>query len=49
MRERGLPRALPSEQVYAETCSAIASAMWGWRMLLASGEARYADFMELAL
>jgi len=40
---------LPSEQAYAETCAAIASAMWNWRMLLASGEARYADAMELAL
>jgi DUF1680 family protein len=39
---------LPSEQAYAETCAAIASAMWGWRMLLVSGEARYADIMELA-
>lgn len=40
---------LPSVQAYAETCAAIASFMWNWRMLLASGEARFADLMELVL
>jgi len=40
---------LPSRHAYAETCAAIASVMWNWRMLLASGEAKYADMMELAL
>jgi len=40
---------LPSRHAYAETCAAIASVMWNWRMLLASGEAKYADVMELAL
>ncbi|MEM2981140.1 MAG: glycoside hydrolase family 127 protein [Thermoproteota archaeon] len=40
---------LPNVQAYAETCAAIASFMWNWRMLLASGEARFADLMELVL
>jgi len=40
---------LPNERAYAETCAAIASFMWNWRMLLASGEARFADVMELTL
>jgi DUF1680 family protein len=40
---------LPSRHAYAETCAAIASVMWNWRMLLASGGAGYADVMELAL
>lgn len=45
----GLNYELPSVQAYAETCAAIASFMWNWRMLLASGEAKFADLMELAL
>ena len=40
---------LPNERAYAETCAAIASVMWNWRMLLISGEGRFADVMELAL
>ncbi len=40
---------LPNDTAYAETCAAIASVMWNWRMLLATGEAKYADVMELAL
>lgn len=40
---------LPNEQAYAETCAAIASGMWNWRMLLLEGEAKYADMMELSL
>jgi DUF1680 family protein len=40
---------LPNVRAYAETCAAIASFMWNWRMLLASGEARFADLMELVL
>jgi DUF1680 family protein len=40
---------LPTDQCYCETCAAIASLMWNWRMLLASGEGRYADQMERAL
>lgn len=40
---------LPNARAYAETCAAIASVMWNWRMLLVSGEGRFADVMELAL
>ncbi|MEM2068033.1 MAG: glycoside hydrolase family 127 protein, partial [Nitrososphaerota archaeon] len=40
---------LPNERAYAETCAAIASFMWNWRMLLATAEARFADVMELTL
>ncbi len=45
----GDPYELPPDQCYCETCAAIASFMWNWRMLLVSGEARYADLMERAL
>lgn len=40
---------LPDRRAYAETCAAIANVMWNWRMLLATGYARHADVMELAL
>ena len=45
----GSPYELPSDQCYCETCAAIGSLMWNWRMLLASGESKYADLMERAL
>ena len=37
---------LPSDRAYAETCAAIASLHWNWRLLLATGRPRYADAME---
>ncbi|WP_163504693.1 glycoside hydrolase family 127 protein [Fodinicola acaciae] len=40
---------LPSERAYCETCAAIASIQWSWRMLLLTGESRYADLMERTL
>jgi uncharacterized protein len=40
---------LPNARAYAETCAAIGSVMWNWRMLLLTGEARYADLIELTL
>lgn len=40
---------LPSERAYTETCAAVGSAMWNWRMLALGGEARYADLMEWTL
>jgi uncharacterized protein len=40
---------LPSDRAYAETCAAIASVMLGWRLLLATGEARFADAIERTL
>lgn len=40
---------LPNARAYTETCAAIGSVMWTWRMLLLTGEARYADLMEWTL
>ena len=40
---------LPNETAYAETCAAVGLVFWAHRMLLADGDARYADTMELAL
>jgi DUF1680 family protein len=45
----GDPYELPTDQCYCETCAAIASFMWNWRMLLITGESLYADGMERAL
>ena len=40
---------LPPDQAYNETCAAIASFQWAWRLLLATGDAAYADLMERIL
>lgn len=40
---------LPNERAYTETCAAIGSIMWNWRMLAVEGEARYADLIEQSL
>lgn len=40
---------LPNERAYGESCAAIGNMMWNWRMLAASGEARFADVIERAL
>jgi DUF1680 family protein len=40
---------LPNRRAYAETCAAVAHAMWAWRMLLATGECRFADALEWTL
>lgn len=40
---------LPPDRAYCETCAAISSVMWSWRMLLATGNARYADLIERTL
>jgi uncharacterized protein len=40
---------LPTERAYCETCAAIASIMWNWRLLLATGEGRFADLIERTL
>jgi DUF1680 family protein len=40
---------LPNSTAYNETCSQIGNFMWNWRMLLISGQSRYADIMELNL
>lgn len=40
---------LPSDRCYCETCATIAAIMWNWRMLLATGEACFADLIERCL
>ena len=40
---------LPSDRCYNETCAQIGSVMWNWRMLLTTGESRFADLMEWTL
>ncbi|GAA0259906.1 glycoside hydrolase family 127 protein [Cryptosporangium japonicum] len=45
----GDPYELPPDRAYAETCAAIASFSWNWRMLLATGGHRYADELERVL
>ena len=45
----GQPYELPNELAYGETCAAVANFMWSWRMLLATGEGRFADLMERSL
>ena len=40
------PYFLPSRECYCETCSNIGNAMWNWRLLNITAEARYADVME---
>jgi len=45
----GDPYELPNERSYCETCAAIASIMFAWRLLMITGDARYADLMERTL
>src|SRR3954451_11278963 len=45
----GDPFELPPDRAYGETCAAIASFQWNWRLLLATGRGRYADEMERTL
>ncbi|MEV0170257.1 beta-L-arabinofuranosidase domain-containing protein [Streptomyces sp. NPDC050803] len=45
----GEPYELPSDRAYAETCAAIASIQWSWRMALLTGEAKYSDLIERTL
>jgi DUF1680 family protein len=42
----GDPYELPSDRAYAETCAAIASMQWSWRLYLATGAAKYCDLIE---
>jgi uncharacterized protein len=37
---------LPNDVAYAETCASIASVFFNYRMLLATGDSKYADCME---
>ena len=45
----GLEYEIPNRTAYNETCASLAQAMWGWRMLGVTGEARYADVVEQVL
>jgi uncharacterized protein len=45
----GEPYELPNFTAYGESCAAIGNMMWNWRMLTATGEAKYADVVERAL
>ncbi|HEY0238453.1 MAG TPA: beta-L-arabinofuranosidase domain-containing protein, partial [Friedmanniella sp.] len=45
----GDPYELTNERSYCETCAAIASVMFSWRMLMITGQARYADLVERTL
>jgi DUF1680 family protein len=40
---------LPSATAHNETCASIGNVLWNWRMLSLTGEARFADTLELAL
>ena len=42
----GRPFQLPNDTAYNETCANISKAMWSWRMLQLTGDARYGDVME---
>jgi DUF1680 family protein len=45
----GDPFELPPDRAYCETCAAIGVVMWSWRLLLITGETRYADLIERVL
>jgi DUF1680 family protein len=40
---------LPNITAYNETCANIGNVLWNHRMLLATGDSRYADILELSL
>jgi hypothetical protein len=40
---------LPNLGAYSESCGSVANMMWNWRLLCATGEARFADVMERVL
>jgi DUF1680 family protein len=40
---------LPADRAYSETCAGIAAIMLAWRLLLATGQSRYADVIERIL
>lgn len=40
---------LPSDRAYSETCAGIASVMLSWRLLLRTGDTKYADLIERTL
>ena len=40
---------LPPDRAYSETCAGVASVMLSWRLLLSTGDPRYADLAERTL
>jgi hypothetical protein len=40
---------LPPDRAYSESCAGVASVMLAWRLLLATGDARFADLAERTL
>ena len=40
---------LPNATAYNETCAQVGNFMWNWRMLAITGEARFADIMEIEM
>jgi DUF1680 family protein len=45
----GLDYELPPDRAYSETCAGVGSMMVNFRLLLATGEAKYADLIERTL
>lgn len=45
----GRPYQLPNLTAYNESCAAVGFVLWNWRMLLLTGDARYADLVERSL
>jgi DUF1680 family protein len=40
---------LPNSTAHNETCAAVGSVLWNWRMLQITGDAKYADVLERVL
>lgn len=40
---------LPNITAHNESCANIGNILWNWRMLLATGDARFADIMEMTM
>jgi DUF1680 family protein len=45
----GRPYQLPNSTAHNETCAAIGNVLWNWRMLMLTGEAKFADILEQSL
>lgn len=45
----GRPYQLPSSTAHNESCATIGNIFWNWRMLQLTGDAKFADVLEMAL
>lgn len=45
----GWPYELPNTRAYTETCAAIGSVFWNWRMLTVTGQAQFSNILERTL